>query len=165
MEKILDIIEPANEGATVEEVKAKPYTFRLLNATDVFPMATIISKIGVNEFMACFDKEERKKLVSLFQEEAKKSETESHDAEDRKSEDAWSVVTVGIAAVMNVVPVILRNLDKCQKEIYQLLSQTSNLSVEQVQNLGLADFTEMIVDFFKKDEFKDFIKVVSKLFK
>lgn len=147
MTEILDFIEKPEQAE-------KPYTFRKLNATDVFPMFTIISKIGVNEFMSCFDSDERKKLVGIFKEEHKSAE-----------EDAWSVATVGVAAILNIVPVILGNLEKCEKEIFKLLSQTSNLSFEEVKALDLATFTEMVVDFVKKEEFRDFIKVVSKLFK
>jgi hypothetical protein len=45
-----------------------------------------------------------------------------------------------------------------------MLSNTSNLSVEQVEKLEFPIFTEMVIDFVKKPEFRDFIKVVSKLF-
>jgi hypothetical protein len=45
-----------------------------------------------------------------------------------------------------------------------MLSQTSNLSVKQVETLDFPTFTEMVIDFVKKPEFRDFIKVVSKLF-
>ena len=64
-----------------------------------------------------------------------------------------------------IADVILGNLPKCKDDIYQMLSQTSNLSVAQVKKLPLAQFTEMVIDFIKKEEFRDFIKVVSKLFK
>ena len=36
---------------------------------------------------------------------------------------------------------------------------------KEIAELDMVTFTEMIVAFFKKDEFKDFIGVVSKLFK
>jgi hypothetical protein len=36
--------------------------------------------------------------------------------------------------------------------------------VEEVGKLDFPTFTEMVIDFVKKPEFRDFIKVVSKLF-
>ena len=39
------------------------------------------------------------------------------------------------------------------------------MKIEEVKDLDLAVFTEMIIDFVQKDDFKDFFKVVSKLFK
>ena len=79
--------------------------------------------------------------------------------------DDADIISVGVSVALEAADVILGNLPKCEKEIYQLLSQTSNLSVAQVKKLNLAQFTEMVIDFIKKDEFKDFIKVVSRLFK
>ena len=49
---------------------------------------------------------------------------------------------------------------------YQMLSQTSNLSVKEIKAPGNATlFLEMVIDFIKKEEFRDFIKVVLNLFK
>ena len=69
------------------------------------------------------------------------------------------------ASELEVADVIFKNLPKCESEICRMLSQTSDLTVAQVRRLPLAVFMEMIIDFIKKEEFKDFIKVVSKLFK
>ena len=48
---------------TTEEVVEKPYEFRKLGSKDVFLMATIVSKIGINEFMACMESKSMKSLV------------------------------------------------------------------------------------------------------
>ena len=120
----------------------KVYTFRTLNSTDTFLMFKIIGKIGINEFAETFDKESVKKLVNT----------------------AKGAELVGISVVLEMANVIIGNLPKCENEIYQLLSNTSNLSVAQVKALDFATFAEMVIDFIKKEEFKDFIKVVSKLF-
>jgi hypothetical protein len=45
------------------------------------------------------------------------------------------------------------------------LARTSNLSVEKVENLSLVEYSTMIFDFLKKEEFPDFFKVVSTFFK
>lgn len=128
----------------------KKYTFRTLNSTDVFLMFKIISKIGINEFTECFSKDSVKQLL------AKVTGGESNES---------NVTAVGISVILEAANVILGNLPKCEKEIYQMLSNTSNLSVDQVQKLDMVTFAEMVIDFIKKDEFKDFISVVSKLFK
>ena len=41
----------------------------------------------------------------------------------------------------------------------------SNLSEKEVKSLSMADFTQMIIDVIKKEDFADFIKVVFTLFK
>lgn len=140
------------EMTPMEETEVKPYSFRRLSSVDVFPMFKIIGAIGINEFTACFEKDGIKNMIASFTGE---------DGED--GEDFSSIV--GISVILEIANVIIGNLPKCEKEIYQLLSQTSNLSVEKIKKLDMAVFFEMIIDFVRKEEFKDFIKVVSKLFK
>lgn len=131
------------------EATEKPYVFRKLSAVDVFPMFKIIGAIGINEFTACFEKDGVKNMIASLTGEAE--------------EDMSSIV--GISVILEIANVIIGNLPKCENEIYQILSQTSNLTVAQVKKLDMAVFFEMVIDFIKKEEFKDFIKVVSKLFK
>ena len=134
------------------EVVEKPYTFRKLGATDVFLMFKIIGKIGVKEFNACFENDGIKNLVAGMMGEKKATEDQS-------------VSVTYIAVILEVADVIFKNLPKCESEIFQMLSQTSNLSIDEVRKLDIANFTAMAIDFIKKEEFKDFIKVVSGLFK
>ena len=79
--------------------------------------------------------------------------------------DEASVSVTYISVILEVADVLFNNIAKCENEVFQMLSQTSNLSVAQVKKLPFAQFTEMVIDFIKKEEFRDFIKVVSKLFK
>ena len=43
-----------------EEITGRTYTLRKMEAQDIAPLATIISKIGFKEFKACFDSPEVK---------------------------------------------------------------------------------------------------------
>lgn len=152
-----NVIEPVaaeGTGTVMQEggitTAEKVYTFRLLEATDVFLMFKILGKIGINEFAECFGKENVQKMFNTI-----------------TGENGMAKFTtqMGIAVTLEIVNVILGNLPKCEQEIYQMLSNTSNLSVDQVKKLDFPTFTAMVIDFVKKDEFKDFIKVVSALFK
>ena len=143
---------------TVENVQvveeAKPYTFRKLGGEDVFLMFKIIGKIGVKEFNACFENDGIKKLVASMMGE------KLADAEETQS-----VSVTYISVILEVADVIFKNIPKCENEVFQILSNTSNLSVSQIKRLPFAQFAEMVIDFVKKEEFRDFIKVVSRLFK
>ena len=152
-----NVIEPiAVEGIGTEiqegdiTKREKVYTFRKLGSHDVFLMFKIIGKIGVNEFSACFEKDTMKKMLAEF--------TGENAAEG-------ATTMVGISVMLEIANVIIGNLPRCETEIYQILSNTSNLSVEEVKDLDAVTFAAMVIDFIKKDEFRDFIKVVSELFK
>ena len=146
-----NVIEPTTaEGMGTEKQEGDitmKYAFRRLNSTDVFLMFKIIGKIGINDFAKTFDKDTVKNMIGL---------TNGQEG---------ASTAVGISVVLEMANIIISNLPKCETEIYQMLSNTSNLSVEQVRELDFITFTEMVIDFIKKEEFKDFIKVVSKLFK
>jgi hypothetical protein len=137
------------DNAVVSVAPEKVYTFRTLQATDVFLMFKILSKIGINEFAESFGKESIQKMVAILTGEGGVTNFAR---------------TAGIAVTLEIANVILGNIPKCEREIYQMLSNTSNLSVDQVMALDFPTFTAMVIDFIKKDEFKDFIKVVSALF-
>ena len=148
-----NVIEPTTaEGVGTEFQESditKPYTFRKLQATDVFPMFKLLSKIGISQFAESFGKDSvQKMLVTLT-------------AEGGMTNFAQ---TAGIAVMLEVANIVLANLADCEREVIEILSITSNLTEYDVRELDLASFTEMVIDFIKKDEFKDFIKVVSKLF-
>lgn len=124
----------------------KLYTFRELCATDVAPMCAIIGKIGISNFTKCFNSDE---LLDLF---------------DKKQGAKNLTNLAGLTVVFEMANTIVSNVPKCEKEIFDLLASVSGLKVNEIKAFGLATFTEMIIDFVKKEEFKDFFKVVSKLF-
>ena len=139
--------EAIENKETVETVK--PYTFRKLSAEDMFLMFTIIKKIGVKEFKKLFEGEALDTLVTEFK---------NSGADDK------SLAAIGVSIGFDAVDLILGNLPKCEKEIYALLAQVSGMTEDEVKK-DMILFTEMVIDFVKKDEFPDFIKVVSRLFK
>lgn len=131
------------------------YTFRPLEATDTFLMCKIIKAIGLKEFKACFDDGGIQKMIAQMMTENKESGDQNKDS---------VLVNAGISVFVEIADVIIGNLPKCENEIFQLLSNVSNLTEKQVRKMGFADFFGMVIDFIKKEEFKDFFKVVSKLF-
>jgi hypothetical protein len=130
----------------------RPYTFRTLNASDTFLMMRIIGKIGVKEFASCMEADKLKQIVESVQEQK----------QDQKQDDV--ITAVGFSVILELVGVITNNLPKCENEIYQLLANVSGQTVDHIRNMSFIDFTTMVVDFVKKEEFRDFIKVASKLF-
>lgn len=144
-----EIIEMKTDGATAESEKA--YTLRALCSKDVFPMSKIISKIGLNEFTKSFEGDDIKNLV------------ESLKGENSDLNDAATVV--GLSVALDIANTILGNLSACEQDIYNLLSGLSGMKTKEIEMLPLNTFLEMIIDVIKKDEFKDFFKVVSGLFK
>lgn len=127
------------------------YTLRSLQGADIFPMSAIIKKIGVKEFKNAFQDEEIKDLV--------KSINSGEISKDAAANQA------GMAVILNIVDVVLGNLPRAEKDIYKFLASLSGMKPDEVAALPMATFTGMVIDVIQKDEFKDFIKAVSRLFK
>lgn len=121
----------------------KPYEFRKLGAVDVSPMCKIIGKIGIDKFATCFQSDAVKALM----------------AKSKKNIDV-----VGIQVILDIANIIIVAVPVCEADVFAFLASVSNLTVDEIKAFDLPTFTEMIVDFVKKEEFKDFIGVVSKLF-
>ena len=123
----------------------KNYELRSLTSDDIFPMFQIISKIGIREFKTCFESPDVKAAIA---------KTEGTDLN-----------SVGLAVMLDIGGIVLANVPKAKDDIYLLLSQLSGLSKQEIGALPMATFAQMVIDVVRKDEFKDFFQVVSRLFK
>ena len=129
-----------------EKEEGKAYALRNLEAKDIAPMASILSKIGIREVKSCFSPDDMKAIAG--------------------SECSMEAIgAVGVSVALEIADVILRNYERCQYDIFRFLSSLSGIDVEQIESMPPYIFAEMVIDVVKKEEFKDFMKVVSKLFK
>lgn len=134
----------------VEVPAEKPYTLRKLEAKDVALMVSILSKIGMDEIRKMLMSDDIQMLISGL---------------TGKGEKKVNTELVGIGVALEIANVIMGNYGKCEKDIFTLLSNLSDMQKEEIESLPFDTFFEMIVDVIRKEEFKDFMKVVSKLFK
>lgn len=133
------------------------FDLRELKSSDIFPMCKIMGKIGFKEFRDKLTPDNTKKIMTTFNKKDGKDEKE-------KTKDDM-VAFVGVNLVADIAEIIIKNLPSCEQDIYNFLSGLSGMKPKQIENLPLVTFTEMIIAVIQKDEFKDFFKVVSKLFK
>ena len=129
----------------------KKFELRELKSADLFPMFGILSKIGFKDLKDSLSVDTIKTMI---------------DSVNGKAEDSDTQTTIlGFGIIMEVVEVIMKNLSKCEKEIYSFLAGVSGMTAKEIADLDMVTFTEMIIAVIQKDEFKDFFRVVSGLFK
>ena len=129
----------------------KKFELRELKSADLFPMFGVLSKIGFKELKDSLSVDTIKTMV---------------DSVNGKAEDSDTQTTIlGFGIIMEVVEVIMKNLPKCEKEIYSFLAGLSGMTAKEIADLDMVTFTEMVIAVIQKDEFKDFFRVVSGLFK
>lgn len=128
------------------EATATQYKFRELTSKDIFPMCKLIKKIGVMKLKSAFDSVDVKNAVS---------KTKGKKATDE------AMSNLGVTVMFEIVGIILEDLPNCEKEIYDFLASVSDVEQADIEKMSIATFAQMIIDFIKKPEFKDFFKVVS----
>lgn len=126
------------------------FEFRKLKADDVFPMFQILSKIGLKDIKASLDPATVSNIVK------------SVSGDEKEKQDA--TYSVGLTIVLDIANIIITNVPNCKKEIYTLLANVSGMKASEIADMDFVDFTKMVITFVQKEEFKDFIGVVSKLF-
>lgn len=136
------------EEVTEEDVIIEnPYPLRRLSSKDIFVFSTIMKQIGYAELKGCFDSVKINSLISNFK--GKKT----------------SVDAIGVSIMMDISTIVISNLASAEDSIYQLLSNLSGKTKSEIASLDAEVFMAMIVDVFKQDGFRNFFRVVSKLFK
>jgi orotidine-5'-phosphate decarboxylase len=132
----------------MDEIK---FELRGLKSDDMFPMFGILSKIGFKDLKNSLTPERVAELTTAFK---------------QTNDDSTDMSTyLGFNIMVEAVEIIMKNLPSCKVEIYTLLSSLSGMTVKQIADLDMVTFTEMIIAVVQKEEFKDFFKVVAKLFK
>lgn len=129
----------------------KSYELKKLTTKNVFSLVRVIKKFGIEDFKKCFFNQN---VQNLFVE--KKEEGADNDK---------LLETVGMEVAFDVANIVIINLPNCEEEIYDFLSQISNLSKKKVEDLPMNEFFEMIIDVVQKEEFKDFFTLVSRFLK
>ena len=133
------------------------FELRELKSSDIFPMFKIMGKIGFKDLKNKLTPDKIKELKSMFKQDDGAEQTEVPDKDEQ-------AMYIGFTVVFEAVEVIINNLPSCEQDIYTFLAGVSGMKVKEVANLPLVTFTEMLVELLKKEEFKDFFKVVSRLF-
>ena len=126
---------------------------RKLKSTDIFPMVGILNKIGFSDIKDMLTPEKVKDLIKAMK---------NQDKEDEEDVDISTIL--GFNLIFEVATIIFANLMKCKDDLYTFLSDVSEQSIKELEDLPPADFLELIIEVLQKPEFGDFFKVVSKFF-
>lgn len=124
---------------------------RDLKSRDIFPMIGILKKIGFRQIKTILTPERMQDMTNA---------AKAH--KDGESADTSTIL--GYNILFEIASIVIDNLESCEQEVYRFLAGISDKSAEELADLPMAEFGEMIVAVIQKPEFSDFFKAVSKLF-
>ena len=124
----------------MEEVRK--IEMRKLNGQDLFPMLKILSKVKVKDMVLDFLKKRDKlsKGKEVTEEETKE---------------------IGMEVFADIIDTAMCNLDLAKEDINKLLANLCNVRIDEIQNLGMIEYTKLVMEFFSKEELSDFFKCIS----
>ena len=123
------------------------FELRKMTSADIFPMCTIIKKIGIDEVKKIINSPELMSLVS-----------NSKGKDDRTT-------AIGMSFMLDIASLIVGNLPKCEADLYKFLASMAKTTEKELREISPADFLELVIAVMKHEGFKDFFKVASQLLK
>ena len=125
------------------------FELRRLQASDLFAMVKLLNVIGFKELKNVINLDEIK--------EARKNIT------DENKETLYA--EMGTKIITSLVPFVFEKLSIAENEIYTFVGGIANMKAKDVAKMDAIDFIDLLMEIFKKEEFKDFFKRASKLIK
>lgn len=126
-------------------------------------MVKILQKIGLKQIREMLTLDKIKELMTAMKSEDQKQDDPDQQEDQKQEEKIDGRTILGFNLIMEVVGLILDNLPACESDIYKFIGSVSSLTPEEVADLPLGEFTDIIVRILKDDGFSDFFKAVSKL--
>ena len=131
---------------------------RELKGDDLFTLLSIVGKMDIkDEFVNIFEQNvESAKVVPMDhkKKEPTKAEKAKREAEAEKR---------GMEVMANLLQKVLVNISTIKKDINSLLADLTGQTVKDIQNLGLKEYTTLVIAFFKKPELADFFSSIASL--
>lgn len=134
---------------------------RNLNGQDLFPMLKILSKVRVKDMVLDFLKK-REEFSKARKELSKKKTNEELSEEETKGElSEEEAKEIGMEVFADIIDTAMCNLDLAKDDINKLLASLCNVKIDEVKNLGMMEYTTLVMNFFAKEELSDFFKCIS----
>ena len=131
---------------------------RELKGDDLFTLLSIVGKMDIkDEFVKMFENNSNADKVVPMDKQKKeptKAEKAKREAEAEKR---------GMEAMAGLLQKVLVNAGKIKGDMNALFADLTGQTVKDIQNLGLKEYTALIIGFFKKPELADFFSSIASL--
>lgn len=123
----------------------KEYELRRMTSADIFPICTIIKKVGIDEVKKILNSPEMREMIGRG--------------------DKADATSVGMSFMLDIASLVVGNLPKCEADLYKFLASMTKTSEKELRETSPADFLNIIVMVIRHEDFKDFFKAASQLLK
>lgn len=138
---------------------------RELRGDDLFTMLNIAAKLDIkDELLKLWEKQvdddtaAKKKVVKLPADKKPKQPTVA-----QKLENEALTQKRGAAMIAGFAQKALMNLGNVKDDFNSFFADLCGVNMAEIKKLNMAEYTKLLVDFFKKPELKDFLSSISSL--
>lgn len=121
------------------------YTIRRMTSADIFPICTIIKKIGIDEVKKIVNSPEMREMIGKG--------------------DKVDATSIGMSFMLDVASLVVGNIPKIETDLYKFLASMTKMSEKELREISPADFLDLIIAVIKHEDFKDFFSRASQLLK
>lgn len=121
------------------------YTIRRMTSADIFPICTIIKKIGIDEVKKIVNSPDMREMVGKG--------------------DKVDATSIGMSFMLDVASLVVGNIPKIESDLYKFLASMTKMSEKELREISPADFLDLIIAVVKHEDFKDFFNRASQLLK
>lgn len=139
---------------------------RELRGDDMFSLLAIVGKLDIkDDFVEIFEKnvEESSKVVPMDHQEKKLTKKQQEAADKAAKEAEKAIQRRGMQVMAGLLQKVMVNIKSIKPEINELLAELTDLTVAEIKELGLKEYTGLVVGFFQKPELKDFFSSIASL--
>lgn len=131
---------------------------RELKGDDIFTLLGIVGKLGIkDEFIQLFEQNVESN-IKVPQDHKKKEPTKA-----QKEKLEQEAQRRGMEAIAGLMQKLFLNINQIKPEINALLADLTDKKEDEIRNLGLKEYSGLIISFFKKPELKDFFSSIASL--
>ena len=121
------------------------FTLRRMTSADIFPICTIIKKIGIDEVKKIVNSPEMREMIGKG--------------------DKVDATSIGMSFMLDVASLVVGNIPKIETDLYKFLASMTKMSEKELRDISPADFLDLIIAVVKHEDFKDFFSRASQLLK
>lgn len=139
---------------------------RELRGDDLFSLLSIVGKLDIkDEFVEMFERnvESTEKVVPLDRKAKEPTKAEQKKIDAAKAKAEKEAQRRGMEMGAKMLQKTLMNLKTIKFDINELLADLTATDIPTISALGLAEYTALIMGFFKKPELADFFSSIASL--
>ena len=130
----------------------------------MFILLSIFSKLDIkDDLIDMFEQSQKAITAERLLELKKQHKTDAAYKKAVNKELNEALEKRGIRIVANLVVKVMSTIGNVKNEINTLLAQLCEVDVKEIKALKIAEYTQLVVAFFKKPELRDFLESIMSL--